>query len=86
MSIRRALSVTFVSRVVTVVVTVHCRQLVVYRHRVCRQSGVVNVYVVYRLTRITRVPPVTFTEILVHSDQQYITSENVLLTLRNTRF
>ena len=42
--------------------------------------------VVYRLTRITCVPPATFTEILVHSEQQCITPENVLLTLRNTRF
>ena len=44
------------------------------------------VFVVYRLTRITCVPPATFTETLVHPEQQCITPENVLLTFRNTRF
>ena len=46
----------------------------------------VNVYVVYRLTQITRVPPATYTEISYTRDRQCATPENVLLAFRNTRF
>ena len=56
------------------------------QHERISRDRVVMALVVYRLTRITRVPPATFTEILVQPGQQCITPENVLLTLRNTRF